>query len=333
VPGTGDWYARNIYIEGHPQYAEHFSKYGHPSKSGFKDTIPLWKAERFDPDRLMRLFKRAGARYFVSMGVHHDNFDLWTSKHHRWNAVNMGPRRDIVASWQGAARRQGLRFGVSEHLAPSYSWFQTSHGADSKGPLAGVPYDGGRPALRRPLSRQPHPVTDARSWYAGSAAWKLQWFRRIKDLVDTHRPDLLYTDGGIPFGDVGRSLVAHLYNESLTRHGGRLEAVYTCKDWAPASTATAAASRISNGRACTGSTYAPGRPIPPSATGLQRTVEVRPGRRHPFLRRHRQHERQPPAQHRSAPRGDLDPEAEVSSSRWHAGSRSTAKRCLRRGRG
>src|SRR5947209_8602241 len=67
----GDWYARNMYIEGHKQNLYHVKTYGHPSKFGFKDVIPTWKADQFDPDRLMSLYKKAGARYFVSMGVHH----------------------------------------------------------------------------------------------------------------------------------------------------------------------------------------------------------------------------------------------------------------------
>ena len=78
----GDWYARNMYLEGSRQYKYHVEKYGHPSKFGFKDIIPTWKAERFDPAHLMSLYKKAGAKYFVSMGVHHDNFDLWNSRYH-----------------------------------------------------------------------------------------------------------------------------------------------------------------------------------------------------------------------------------------------------------
>ena len=119
VPRAGDWYARNMYIYGTPQYEHHLKHYGHPSKAGYKDIIPLWKAEKFDPEALMALYKQAGARYFVSMGVHHDNFDLWDSKHHRWNAVKMGPKRDIVGAWRDAASHAGLRFGVSEHLGAS----------------------------------------------------------------------------------------------------------------------------------------------------------------------------------------------------------------------
>ena len=103
APEDGDWYARNMYIEGSPQYKYHLEHYGHPSKFGFKDVIPTWKGDQFDPDHLLDLYKKAGAKYFVSMGVHHDNFDLWNSKHTRWNAVNMGPKKDIVGLFRKAA--------------------------------------------------------------------------------------------------------------------------------------------------------------------------------------------------------------------------------------
>src|SRR2546423_1247863 len=114
VPHQGDWYARFMYVPGHPHYDHHVKTYGHPSEFGYKDIIPLWKAERFDPEALMTKYKAAGAKYFVSMGVHHDNFDLWNSKHHRWNAAAMGPKRDIVGAWKAAAKRHGLRFGGSD---------------------------------------------------------------------------------------------------------------------------------------------------------------------------------------------------------------------------
>ena len=76
----GDWYARNMYTQGQRQYDYHVKTYGHPTKFGFKDVIATWKAAEFDPDHLMQLYKKAGAKYFCSMGVHHDGFDLWNSK-------------------------------------------------------------------------------------------------------------------------------------------------------------------------------------------------------------------------------------------------------------
>ena len=227
VPMDGDWYARGMYEEGNGHYTHHLQNYGHPSTNGYKDIIPLWKAEKWDPDRLMTLYTKAGARYFVSMGVHHDNFDLWNSTHHRWNAVKMGPRRDIVGEWQKAAQRQGLRFGVSEHLGASFTWFQSSHGADKEGPMKGVSYDGADPKYQD-LYHQPAQPGDE-GWYSSNPAWHREWFSRIKDLVDQYHPDLLYTDGGLPFDAVGRSLVAHPYTSDAMRHGGTVDVVYTCK--------------------------------------------------------------------------------------------------------
>jgi len=230
VPMWGDWYAKNMYVPGanRGQYKHHVETYGHPSKFGFKDIIPLWKAENFDPDRLMSLYKEAGARYFVSMGVHHDNFDLWDSKHHRWNAVKMGPRRDIVGAWQKAAHKQGLKFGVSEHLGASFTWFQTSHKRDTNGPMAGVPYDGANPQWQDLY--HPPAAPDDTAWYSTNPEWAKEWLARIMDLVDQYKPDLLYTDGALPFGEIGRQMLSHFYNANLRRNDGRLEAVYCLKD-------------------------------------------------------------------------------------------------------
>jgi alpha-L-fucosidase len=228
VPMDGDWYARGMYEQGSKHYKYHLEHYGHPSKFGYKDIIPLWKAEKWDPDRLMQLYKKAGAKYFVSMGSHHDDFFLWNSKLHKWNAANMGPKRDVVGDWQKAATKYGLKFGVSEHLGASFTWFQASHRADKSGPLAGVPYDGANPEFAD-LYHFPANPGD-RGWYSNDPRWQRQWYAEIKELVDNYHPDLLYSDGGVPFGnEVGRSIIAHLYNTSAAAHGGTAEVIYNCK--------------------------------------------------------------------------------------------------------
>jgi alpha-L-fucosidase len=176
----------------------------------------------------MALYKRAGAKYFVSMGSHHDNFFLWNSKLHRWNAVNMGPHRDVVGEWQRAAKKYGLHFGVSEHLGASFTWFQDSHKSDKTGPFAGVPYDGADPRFEE-LYHFPAAPGDT-AWYSTNPRWQQMWFNEIKELVDLYHPDLLYTDGGVPFGnEVGRSLIAHFYNSDPNRNGASVQVVYTCK--------------------------------------------------------------------------------------------------------
>jgi len=228
VPMEGDWYARGMYEPGNRYYKHHLETYGHPSEFGYKDIIPLWKAEKWDPDRLMALYKKAGAKYFVSMGTHHDNFFLWNSKLHKWNAVNMGPHRDVVGDWQKAAKKQGLYFGVSEHLGASFTWFQSSHRADKEGPKAGVPYDGANPEYQD-LYHFPAEPGDT-GWYSKNPRWQQQWYDEIKELVDNYQPDLLYSDGGVAFGnEVGLSMIAHLYNANAAQHNGKAEAVYNCK--------------------------------------------------------------------------------------------------------
>jgi alpha-L-fucosidase len=226
----GDWYARKMYEQGSPQYAYHLAHYGHPSRFGFKDTIPMWKAERFDPDHLIGLYKKAGAKYFMSMGVHHDNFDLWNSRHNRWNAAGMGPKIDIVSAWRDAARREGLKFGVSEHLWITYKWYSEAHASDLSGPLAGVPYDGAAPASKD-LYVDSDQVWRELDWTEDGIPtwWKRHWHERITDLIDQHEPDFLYSDGSLPFQDYGYSAVAHLYNVSARRNGGKVDAVYFSK--------------------------------------------------------------------------------------------------------
>jgi alpha-L-fucosidase len=240
----GDWYARNMYIQGQKQYDYHVKTYGHPSKAGFKDVIATWKAAQFDPEHNMDLYKKAGAKYFCSMGVHHDGFDLWNSKYQpRWNAVASGPKKDVVGLWKQAAAKHGLKFAVSEHLSNSYNWFATSHMSDKTGPLAGVPYDGTDPAYADLYHDLPadYPYANISRTAMSRVApdsWKQLYFKRIKQLVDDYQPDLLYTDGGIPFEEYGLALVANLYNVSAKRHGGSVEAIYTSKTPADCQTGT-----------------------------------------------------------------------------------------------
>jgi alpha-L-fucosidase len=231
VPMYGDWYARQMYMEGSDQYRYHVRKYGHPSQFGYKDIIPLWKAEKFDPDALMALYVQAGAKYFVAQAAHHDNFHNWNSSTHRWNAVNIGPKQDIVALWQTAAKKRGLPFGFSEHIGATFTWYKPTKGADKAGPYAGVPYDGSDPAYEDLyLPNREAGDLSAGEWYTKDPWWHNKWFVYVKELIDLYQPDLLYSDGGVPFGQFGLDAVAHLYNTSAGRHGGVNQAVYNQKD-------------------------------------------------------------------------------------------------------
>ena len=243
VPELGDWYGRFMYNPqdnknewrtkgGAKAYAHHIKHYGHPSVFGYKDLIPLFKAERWDPQGLMALYHKAGARYFMSMGQHHDNFDMWKSKHQPWNAVNMGPKRDIVAEWQAAAKSFNMRFGVSFHGSSAWSWFEATRGADTEGPLKGVPYDGN-------LTK----ADGAGKWWEGydpqdlyclphepgadrPPSYMNRFVARVNDVLDSYKPDLIYFDGGIPFNRF--DIASEFYNRSI-RWNGTNEAVVNIK--------------------------------------------------------------------------------------------------------
>ena len=227
--GTGNWYARTMYEEGSRDYQYHVATFGHPSKVGYKDIIERFTAEKFEPHVLMDLYRRAGARYFVAMGTHHDNYDMWDSQHHPWNSVKHGPHKDIVGLWREQALRHGLKFGVSDHLARAYSWMQLSHGADKQGPMAGIPYDG-RDEKYRDLYFDSHGDTNKNYAVNPSPEFLDSYRKRMFDLIQRYQPDVYYIDGGIPFGKVGLELVAEFFNVNARAHQGVNQGVFQYKD-------------------------------------------------------------------------------------------------------
>jgi alpha-L-fucosidase len=252
-PEQGDWYARNMYSqynkkhEPNSDYVFQLAHYGHPTVFGFKDVIPLWKAQNWDPDKLLALYKAAGARYFMALANHHDNFDNWDSKYQPWNSVNMGPDKDLIAGWAQAAAKVGLRFGVSVHCARAWGWYDVTTHADETGPKAGLEYDG------RLTAADGHGLwwdgLDPQDLYAQnhapkakpSADYMRKFFNRTIDLINRCHPDLLYFDddisGGLPlYNDdpsIGLKIAAHFYNTNMARHDGQLQAVIAAKKLTP----------------------------------------------------------------------------------------------------
>ncbi len=236
VPEAGDWYARNMYVEGQRQYKYQLEHYGPPSRFGYKDLTAQWTLLNWEPDDLIARYKKAGAKLFIALANHHDSFDAWDSKHQPWNAAAYGPRRDVVGAWAAAARKQGMRFGVTVHQARNWWWFQPSHGADKSGPLAGVPYDGvlteaeGKDQWWQGLNPQrlycvKHPA-DA----LPDVSYVKNFYDRTRDLIDQHNPDLLYFDDSLlPLGWAGMNIGAYFYNHNLSTHGGKMEAVLNIK--------------------------------------------------------------------------------------------------------
>lgn len=252
-PEFGDWYAREMYMEGKDKYNYHLKKYGHPSQFGFKDVINEWKAANWNPDELVSLYKNAGARYFMALANHHDNFDLYNSKYHKWNSLNIGPKKDLIGGWEKAARANGLHFGVSVHAAHAWSWYETAQRADKTGPYAGLPYDGKLTKKDgkgkwwegydpQELYAQDHPLSENsednngihKQWNWGngvsipSKAYCKKFLNRTIDLINKYNPDLVYFDDTAlplwPVNDAGLKIAAHLYNKSI-KEKGVLEAV------------------------------------------------------------------------------------------------------------
>ena len=252
VPELGDWYARQMYEQGSRDYVAHVARYGHPSRVGFKDVIHEWRAESWHPDELIALYQQTGAQYFMALANHHDNMDLWNSRHQPWNAARVGPKKDLVGGWARATRRAGMKFAVSVHAAHAWSWYEVAQGADKDGPFSGVPYDG---KLTRGQGKgQWWDGLDPQDLYAQAHApgKRLQWewnaaegssvpdkaycerfYARTMDLIEQHDPDLVYFDDTAlplhPISDVGLRIAANFYNRSLRKNGGRLEAVITGK--------------------------------------------------------------------------------------------------------
>ena len=237
VPEAGDWYARYMYKEGSEQYKYHLEHYGHPSKFGYKDFTAQWTLLNWEPDELIQRFKRTGTKLFIALAGHHDGFDTWNSKHHPWNAVNVGPHRDVVGTWAAAARKEGLHFGVSVHQARNWWWFQSSHGADKTGPMAGVPYDGdltlaeGKGQWWEGLDPQrlygPKHPTNA----LPDISYVQDYYDRTRDLIDQHNPDFIYSDSRLfPLGWAGMNIGAYFYNHNMKTHEGKMEAVINIKD-------------------------------------------------------------------------------------------------------
>ncbi|MBD5263311.1 MAG: alpha-L-fucosidase [Bacteroides sp.] len=256
---SGDWYARNLYKEDHKAYANHLKNFGHPSEVGYKEVLRDWDPEKLDPEFLTDLYHKAGARFLMIQGVHHDNYDLWNSKYQPWNSVNIGPHRDLLREWADACRKHDMRYGVTFHHEYTWWWWQTAFGADSQGERAGIPYDGhltladgkGKwwegydPRLLYGVDLREYETVDKNAhtpWsppkkgifsnHLDYAKWYAkQWAQRIMDVTENYDPDFIYTDGTVqgPFTGDGtgtgfksnamQHVMADFYNKVLKRRG------------------------------------------------------------------------------------------------------------------
>jgi alpha-L-fucosidase len=249
MPEMGDWYARRMYQENDTAYKYHCKKFGHPSEYGYKDICSNWKIDRWNPEELMNIYIDMGARFFMAMGVHHDNFDCWNSAYQPWNSVNVGPKKDIVGIWEKIARKHRMHFGIGFHNTPARTWGQfmpVRYTSDKKGPKKGIPYDALQTIsdgkgkwwenldpvdLYGPLHNSKDPL---HSPFANQFMW------RVDDAITKYHPDVIYFDEhagnsqidlGVQMGlgFLAPQLIANYYNKSLQWNNGKMDVVINLK--------------------------------------------------------------------------------------------------------
>ena len=227
VPAFGnEWYSRNMYVEGSAAFKHHLATYGPQSKFGYKDFIPLFRAERFDPNAWLDLFVAAGARYVVPVAEHCDGFPMYDSRLTDWDAARMGPRRDIVGELEAATRRHGLRFGVSSHRAEHWWWYDGGMKFDSdvRDPRYAGLYGPAEPMALpgENTSKEPDPDHLER-WLPPNKAFLDDWLARSSELVTMYHPDFLYFDwwiGQPAFQPYLQRFAAYYYDQAASRHQG-----------------------------------------------------------------------------------------------------------------
>lgn len=210
VPAFGsEWYSRNMYIQGSREYEHHIATYGNHKDFGYKDFIPMFKAERFNPKEWITLFKEAGAEYVMPVAEHHDGFQMYDSELSIWNAKQMGPGRDVLGELSAECEKAGLINGASSHRVEH--WFFMGHGrefdSDIKEPLeCGDFY---WPSMPEPDHQ------DLFSEPAPTAEYLEDWLCRCCEIVDKYRPKIVYFDWWIHHSAVKpylKKFAAYYYN-------------------------------------------------------------------------------------------------------------------------
>lgn len=217
VPAFGnEWYPRNMYQEGTPEFEHHIKTYGPQSQFGYKDFIPMFKAERFDPKAWADLFEKAGARYVVPVAEHHDGFQMYDSALSKWNAANMGPKRDIIGELAAAVREKGLVFGLSSHRAEHWWFFDGGmrFNSDVADPRYKDFYGPAKPAPKDLGSIEDNPPDEG---------FLNDWLLRVCELVDKYKPQIVWFDWWIQnlaFKPYLKRFAAYYYNRAAQWNTG-----------------------------------------------------------------------------------------------------------------
>jgi alpha-L-fucosidase len=204
-----EWYSRNMYIEGYPEFDHHVKTYGPQKTFGYKDFIPLFTAKSFNADEWLDLFKASGARYYFPVSEHHDGFQMYNSELSHWNTVEMGPHRDILGELRESTLRHGLHFATSNHRAEHW-WFM-GHGKEFDSDVT-------EPLHRGDFYWPAAPEPDNQDLFSNpwpSEEYLDDWLLRVCEIIDNYQPELLYFDWWIQheaFKPYIRKLAAFYYN-------------------------------------------------------------------------------------------------------------------------
>ncbi|MGA2075838.1 MAG: alpha-L-fucosidase [Terriglobia bacterium] len=219
-----EWYSRNMYIEGQRANAYHKLVYGPPSKFGYKDFIPMFRAEKFNSDEWADLLRKAGAKFAGPVTEHADGFSMWDSKVNKWNAAAMGPCRDVVGEMSRALRNQGLRFISTFHHQWLWGWYPTlDKSVDASNPQYSGLY--GPPAPQSPFRDYDKPTPPP------PPAFQEIWEAKVREVIDKYRPSLIYFDSRLNIIDERRlaDLISYYYDQG-ERWGEEVSVTYKEKD-------------------------------------------------------------------------------------------------------
>ena len=224
VPAFGsEWYSRMMYVQGSPEFKHHVDTYGPQSKFGYKDFLPMFKAERFDPKAWAQLFHEAGAQYVMPVGEHHDGFPMYQSNLTDWCAGKMGPKRDILGDLAAAVRSEGMHFATSSHRV-EHDWFMDggrSFDSDVNDPKYAAFYGPAHPRLVK-AGYEDRLIED---WTYVSPEFKDEWLARTAEIVEKYHPDLIFFDwwiGQPSMRDQLSRFAAYYYNQGVKRGTGAI---------------------------------------------------------------------------------------------------------------
>jgi alpha-L-fucosidase len=220
VPAFGsEWYSRNMYQQGDPDFAHHTATFGPQSTFGYKDFIPKFRMEHFDPAAWAALFRKSGARYVVPVAEHHDGFALYNTSLSEWSAAKMGPKRDLYGDLAVAIRHEGMYLGASSHRA-EHDWFFDGgrhFASDVNDPKYASLYG---PAELRNLESDDDAAL-SKDFTFVSTEFREDWLARTAEIVQRYHPDLLYFDwwvGQPDFRETERKFAAFFYDDAAQHH-------------------------------------------------------------------------------------------------------------------